>query len=74
MPTSVSAGSRFGEVGGGAVYVEDRVTGGVSCRGVGVCGRVVEYPEGVGVGFLRAFFLLRSDGAKGGEYGWFDHN
>ena len=41
MPTSAAAGSRFGEVGGLAVYVEDHVTGGVSYRAVGVRGCVV---------------------------------
>ena len=42
MPTSASAGLSFGEVGGVAVYVEDHVTDGVSYRGVGVRGGVVE--------------------------------
>ena len=42
MPTSVAAGSRFGEVGGVAVYVEDHFTGGVSYHGVGMRGGIVE--------------------------------
>ena len=44
MPIRAAAGSRFGEVGGVAVYVEDHVTGGVSYYGVGVRGGVVEQP------------------------------
>ena len=44
IPTSAAAGSRFGEVGGVAVYVEDHVTGGVPYRGVGVSVGVVEQP------------------------------
>ena len=36
MPTITAAGSRFGEVGGVTVYVEDHVAVGVSYRGVGV--------------------------------------
>ena len=42
IPTSAAAGLRFGEVEGVAMYVEDHVTGGVSYRGVGVHGSVVE--------------------------------
>ena len=42
MPTSAAAGSRFGEVGGVAVYVEYHIAGGVPYRGVGVCGGVVD--------------------------------
>ena len=42
VSTSAAAGSRFGEVGGVAVYVEDHVTGGVLYRGVGIRGGVVE--------------------------------
>ena len=42
MPTSMAAGSRFGEVGCVNVYVENHVTGGVSYRGVGVRGSLVE--------------------------------
>ena len=42
MPTSAAAGSRFGEVGGVTVYVEDHVTDGVLYRGVGVRGGLVE--------------------------------
>ena len=56
------------------MYVNDRVTGSVSFRGVGVHGGIVEYPEGVGVCFLCDFCLLLSDGAKGGEHGWVDRN
>ena len=55
MPTSAAVVSRFGEVGGVAVYAEDHVAGSVSYCGVGVRGGVVEYPEGVGVGFLCVF-------------------
>ena len=40
MPTSAAAGSRFGEVGGVAVYVEEHVTGGIPDCGVGVRGGV----------------------------------
>ena len=42
FPTSAAAGSRFGEVVGVAVYVEEHVSGGVLYRGVGVCGGVIE--------------------------------
>ena len=42
MPTSAAVRSRFGEVGGVTVYVEDHVTGGVSYCGVGVRGGIVE--------------------------------
>ena len=42
MPASAAAGSRFGELGDVAVYVEDHVAGGVSYCGVGVHGGVVE--------------------------------
>ena len=55
------------------MYVEDYVAGGVLYCGVGVCG-VVDYPEGVGIGFLLAFCLLHSDGAKGGDHGGVDRN
>ena len=55
MTTSAAAGSRFGEVGGVAVYVEDHVAGGVLYCGNGVRGGVVEKPEGVCVCFLCAF-------------------
>ena len=55
MPTSAAAVSRFGEVGGVAVYVDCHVAGSVSYLGAGVHGVVVEYPEGVGVRFLCAF-------------------
>ena len=74
MPTSAAVGSRFGEVGVVAVYVEDHVDGGVSYRGVGVRGGVVECTEGVGVGFICASFLLCSDGSKGGKHGGVEHN
>ena len=70
MPTSADAGSRFGEVGGIATYVEDHVASDVFYCGVGVRGGVVDYPEGVGVRFLCAFCLLHGDGTKGGEHGW----
>ena len=42
MPTSAAAGSRLGELGGVAVYVEDHVAGGVTYRGVEVHCGVVE--------------------------------
>ena len=42
FPTSAAAGSRFREVGGVAVYVEDHVTGGIPDLGIGVRGGVVE--------------------------------
>ena len=42
VPTSVAAGSRFGEVVGVAMYMEDHVTGGIPYHGVGVRGSVVE--------------------------------
>ena len=41
LSTIAAAGSRFGEVGGVAVNVEDPVTGGVPDRGAGVRGGVV---------------------------------
>ena len=44
MSTSAAAGSRFGEVGGVAVNMEDRVTIGVPDRDVGVRGGVVDKP------------------------------
>ena len=42
MPTSMAAGSRFGEVGGVTVYVDYHVAGGVSYCGVRVRGGIVE--------------------------------
>ena len=42
VPTSAAAGSRFGDVGGVAVYAEDHITGGIPDHGVGVRGDVVE--------------------------------
>ena len=42
IPTSAAAGSRFGEVGGDAVYVENHIADGVPYRGVGVRGDVVD--------------------------------
>ena len=36
MPPSAAAVSRFGEVGGVAVYVEDYIADGIPDRGVGV--------------------------------------
>ena len=54
------------------MYVEDQVTSGVVYLGVRVRDGVFEYPEGVGVGFLRVFFLLRGNGTNGGEHGWVD--
>ena len=44
VPSSAAVGSRFGEVGGVAVNVEDHVTGGVPNRGVGVRDGVAEQP------------------------------
>ena len=42
VSTRAAAGSRFGEVGGVAVNVEDHVTGGIPDGGVGVRGGVIE--------------------------------
>ena len=42
VSTSAATGSRFGEVGGVTVNVEDHVTGGIPDRGVGVRGVVIE--------------------------------
>ena len=42
VPTNAAAVSRFGEVRGVAVYVEDHVTGGTPDCGVGVRGTLVE--------------------------------
>ena len=42
VSTSADTGSRFGEVGGVAVNVEDHVAGGIPDRGVGVRGDVIE--------------------------------
>ena len=72
--TSAAAGSRFGEVGGVAVNAEDHVTGGIPDCGVGVRGGIVEQPQGVGIGFIRAFFLLCRYGAEGGEHGGVNRN
>ena len=58
VSTSGAAGSRFGEVVGVAVNVEDHVTGGIPDSGIGVRAGVVDKPEGVGVGFLCDFCLL----------------
>ena len=44
VSTSAAAGSRFGEVGGVAVNVEDHVTGGIPDGGTGVRGGVIEQP------------------------------
>ena len=44
VSTSASAGSRFREIGGVAVNVEDHVTGGIPDRGVGVRCGVIEQP------------------------------
>ena len=69
VSTSAAAGSRFGEVGGVTVNVEEHVTGSITDCGVGVRVIVSKQPQGVGVGLLRAFCLLRRNGAKGGEHG-----
>ena len=42
MPTGAAVGSRFGEVGGVAVYVEYHVSGSVAYIGVWVRAGVVE--------------------------------
>ena len=42
VSTSADAGSRFGELVGVTVNVEDHVTGGIPDRGVGVRGVVIE--------------------------------
>ena len=47
MSSGAAVGSRFREVGGGTVYVEDYVARGVAYLGVRVWGGVDEKPEGV---------------------------
>ena len=64
------AGSRFREVRGVTMYVEDHIACRVTYLGVRVCGGVVDQPEGVGVCFLCAFLLLRGDGTESGEHSW----
>ena len=44
VSTSAAAGSRFGDVGGVAVNVEDHVTGRIPYRGVGARGGIIEKP------------------------------
>ena len=50
VSTSAAAGTRFREIGGVAVNVEDHVAGGTTDCGVGVRGGVIKQPQGVGVG------------------------
>ena len=69
VSTSAAAGSRFGEVGGVAVNVEDHVTGGITDFGVGVRFGVIKQPQGIVIGLLRAFCLLCRHGDEGGEHG-----
>ena len=69
VSTSAAAGSRFREVGGAAVNVEDRVTGGINYCGIGVRCSVINKPQGVGVGLFRAFFFLCINLAEGGKHG-----
>ena len=47
MSAGVAAGSRFREVRGSTVYLEDHVASRVTYLGVWVCGGVFENPEGV---------------------------
>ena len=74
VSTSAAAGTRFGEVGGVAVNVEDHDTGGIMDCGVRVRGGLIKQPQGVGVGLFRAFCLLCRNGAEGGEHGGVDRN
>ena len=74
VSTSAAEGSRFGEVGGVAVNVEDHVTGGIIYCGVGVRGGLIKQPQGVGVGFFHDFFLLCRNGSEGGNHGGFNRN
>ena len=55
VSAGMAAKSRFREVLGVTVYVEDHIASRVTYIGVWVCGGVVENPEGVCVYFLRAF-------------------
>ena len=52
---SATAGSRFIEVQGVTVYVDDHIAYCVMYLGFHVCDGVVEHPEGVGLCFLCAF-------------------
>ena len=70
VSAGAAAGSRFGEVGGVTLYVEDHISCRVTYLGVWVCDGVVEQPEGVGVCFLRAFLFLRGDETESGEHSW----
>ena len=74
MSISAAAGTRFGEVGGVAVNVEDHVTGGITDCGVGVRGGIIKQPQDVGVGLFRDFCLLCRNGAEGGEHGRVERN
>ena len=74
VSTSAIAGSRFGEVGGIAVNVEDHVTGGITDCGVMVHGRVVKQPQGVNIGLFRYFCLLCINGVEDGDHGGVDCN
>ena len=55
VSSGTATGSRFREVRGVNVYVEDHVNSGVTYLGVRVCGGVVEHPEGVCVCFSVPF-------------------
>ena len=55
MPAGAAAGSRFREVWGVTVYVENHIACLVKYLDVWVCGGLVEKPDGVGVCFIRAF-------------------
>ena len=74
VSTSAAACLSFREVGGVDVNVEDHVTGGITDCGVGVCGGVINQPQGFGVGLFCAFCLLCRNGSGGGEHGGVDRN
>ena len=74
VSTGVATGSRFGEVGGVAVNVEDHVTGGITDCDVRLCGGVIKQPQGFGVGLFCSFCLLCRNGAEVGEHDGVDRN
>ena len=74
VSTRAAACLRFGEVGGVTVNVEDHVTGGITDCGVGVHGDIIKQPQGVGVGFFRAFLLLCINGYESSKHGGVDRN
>ena len=72
MSTSAAEGSRFGEVGGVTVNVEEHVTGSITDCGVGVRDSVIMQPQGVCVCLFCAFCFLCRNGAGGGKHGGVD--